>query len=77
MSEWQPIETAPREGTRVLIWDRDCADYCVGFWSPSREQWIENWWPTADLPEGATEDEVIAATIALPAFWMHLPEAPE
>lgn len=36
MSDWQPIETAPRLGARVLVWDRTtgvlAAQYVMGEW---------------------------------------------
>ncbi|WP_243350829.1 Lar family restriction alleviation protein [Stenotrophomonas acidaminiphila] len=30
--EWQPIETAPRDGTRILLWDADRAEPVFGRW---------------------------------------------
>ncbi len=34
MSEWQPIETAPRDGTVVLLWATD-APACEMYWDPA------------------------------------------
>ena len=36
MSEWQPIETAPKDGTRVLIaWNNGCDKGVVSaYWEP-------------------------------------------
>lgn len=38
MSEWQPIETAKKDGSKVIVWppisrgDISLACYCHGFW---------------------------------------------
>lgn len=43
MSDWQPIETAPKDGTRVLLWDG------------AREVAVSGCWhhePTIDTPSG-------------------------
>lgn len=29
---WQPIETAPRDGTRILLWDAERAEAVFGRW---------------------------------------------
>lgn len=40
-SAWRPIETAPRDGTRIVIYDGDVP--AVGLWSAGRESWIVDW----------------------------------
>jgi hypothetical protein len=48
--EWQPIETAPRDGTRVLLWDGGPEAY-IGYWSG--DSWISypsHWMPLPDPP---------------------------
>lgn len=68
MSAWQPIDTAPRDGTELLLWgpcrrfpDEGCyrADANVGWWSAG--SWITR-----------TPREVCLAT-----HWQPLPAPPE
>ena len=77
MSEWQPIETAPRDGTPVLLWD---------LWSPWKElpcnvvvaRWFINekftYW---QLVDSATADEYPGNNAIDPTHWMPLPEPPK
>lgn len=64
--EWQPIETAPRDGTPILAYGVGCgpAPYAAIAWEPVHESWACCWdnWPLEDY----------AAT-----HWMPLPEPPE
>lgn len=71
MSEWQPIETAPRDGTWILICQYGCSE-------PSRlvasfdDGWgADGWWLCCDgknpeLPLRGPE----------PTHWMPLPKLP-
>ena len=69
MSEWQPIETAPRDGTPVLLHMRD--GFVVGQWVRHRAH-INCWaWMVLPWPEC---DFLFAVD---PAHWMPLPEPPE
>jgi hypothetical protein len=58
---WQPIETAPKDGTRVLLcvvgpWTADAREYyhlaswCVDYWQPFIPNNWTHWMP---LPEPA------------------------
>lgn len=88
MSEWQPIETAPKDGTAILIWQPDGA---------------KNWYmPRESLPDGGIytlEDERLLwfddgryaigywrpwggwgnrnSSTVEPTHWMPLPTPPE
>ena len=86
MNEWQPIETAPKDGSEIIAWrsDYDCLLVrwgCVGEFMTERE--IEQW----DLDEDSLyqEDWFCADFITgsrlegseIPTHWMPLPEPPE
>jgi len=72
MSDWQPIETAPKDGTLVLTWSaRLC---CVARWKdyerePYKPHPSYRWYGWIDGYDG--ED------IPDPTHWMPLPEAPK
>lgn len=73
MSEWQPIETAPRDGTWLLLtggdiqygWDGDTVPPCVCGHSSGRE-WQFAWY------DGGAYGEYLR-----PTHWMPLPAPPE
>jgi hypothetical protein len=72
MTEWQPIDTAPKDGTAILIWPAQSAltgstecmtiSYVVR-WHDWKEAWIE--------ASGEEYDTFY------PTHWMPLPEAPK
>lgn len=61
MSQWQPIETAPKDGTLVLTWGECRAQYAVSYWD---EEWL------TDFREKGGY-QIVYAT-----HWMPLPEPP-
>jgi len=71
MSKWQPIESAPRDGTRILVWGRldgECEDgphplpaYCDAADEDGGTRW---------LAQGLE-------TVEYPTHWMPLPPPPE
>jgi hypothetical protein len=77
---WQPIETAPKDGTRILVFDEyDAQD--VAWWAPEEGgEWSDS------LQEKINGGEWIDGTVAdwgcqeyrhlRPTHWMHLPAAP-
>ena len=70
MSEWQPIETAPKDGRDLLLWDgispEDGPSVMIGQWVPrvgsTRGVWVASY----------GDDYYITAT-----HWMPLPEPPD
>jgi hypothetical protein len=63
MSEWQPIETAPKDGTEILAWDGSVRTTAV-WWVPGKQ------WSLVSPGEYAEDSEV------WPTHWMPLPEPP-
>lgn len=59
---WQPIETAPKDGTRVLMHKAGVGKYStfVGWWNCRDESWRD-----------------ISHLFRDPSHWMPLPEPPE
>lgn len=76
---WQPIETAPKDGTWMLVacgWpreDEDMGDWCrIVRWA-GEEQYKGYPWTTMD-PEGIEIGGIIRENI--PTHWMLLPPPP-
>jgi hypothetical protein len=73
MTDWKPIESAPRDGSSMLLWARlksvppGTNDFCsiVGFWHNSIKQWKV-------APEILNKDEVLDARC-----WAELPGEPK
>lgn len=40
MSEWQPIETAPKDGTQILVCGRYTDDIAIVRWSEKKRDWL-------------------------------------
>lgn len=64
MSDWQPMETAPKDGSYVLIFDGE--DVVMARWLKSKinERWSDDWYDDKDYNADAI-------------FWMPLPEPPK
>lgn len=84
VNEWQPIDTAPKDGTPIVVWHN--GDYHIARWSPL---WTENnktWlvrhpdW-TGGHPTIVSEIEPNEfqrrAGLTGPTHWMPLPAAPQ
>ena len=64
MSKWQPIETAPKDGTWILLYDE--------------QDVIEvGWWESFDCPGGGAMIGWCVDRVTHPTHWMPLPEPPE
>lgn len=63
---WQPIETAPKDGTVVLIW---CAEGIKTAWWEACYVWVAPGAWVSDHNRSDTEEHE-------PTHWMRLPEPP-
>lgn len=71
MSRWQPIKTAPKDGTEIDLYCVDAMD--VGFrvpessWNPR----LSTWEVSGEALHDAVGNEGVR-----PTHWMHIPEPP-
>lgn len=66
MGEWQPIETAPKDGTELLLFSAgqiDCGYWSTSVWVASGGAWI--------IYESRSDTVELS-----PTHWMPLPEPP-
>lgn len=70
--QWQPIETAPRDGTMLLTVIKGYRP-CISHWFMPLARWTPN-------PESFMEfehfDEWLSGSSYEPTHWMQLPEGP-
>ncbi len=73
MSEWQPIETAPKDGRRIML-----------FYPPNGivfGRWNEDEWSQRPTPYWSNDTERISGTRYAkrhpPTHWQPLPEPPK
>ena len=79
MTGWMPIETAPKDGTRILLWDANKQIAISGCWhsdggrdDPGGYEPAWAWWTADDdvlMWDGGPDDH--------PTHWQPLPEPPQ
>lgn len=77
MNDWQPIETAPRDGTSILLWT--ASGPVIGWWETGREFLNSphfNDWSKGMLGEGTGHDMGFDRVYA-PTHWLPLPAPPK
>jgi hypothetical protein len=72
---WQPIETAPRDGTRMLLWVAVNEEPVIAAWCVSRAPYRFEGWSTGW--ETASGYDVGYASIGDPTHWRPLPAPPQ
>lgn len=74
MSEWQPIETAPKDGSQVLVWDQT-EGVCTARFQSHVEEWRASWGSEEWIQDGSVYDDALVAR--KPTHWMPLPAPPK
>lgn len=84
MSEWRSIETAPRDGTEVLGWRRDCGIILMRYSAPidflSENELEDMDEESAEAPDWMAADFISGSRMdgsETPTHWMPLPDPPE
>jgi hypothetical protein len=67
---WQPIDTAPKDGTKILVFDG--VDMTTVRWMDGRSEWWPGEWQLVCAGMNAEECEFYK-----PTHWMPLPEPPQ
>jgi|SRR6185369_872990 len=69
--QWQPIETAPKDGEEVFLWLPSPYERI------EKVRWFDLWenWQIGEFPDDS--DEYCGIGSALPTHWMPLPAAPQ
>lgn len=71
MSDWHPIDTAPRDGTRILLKTR--MGVVTAKWDPKGEWWapyIDDWTKAFEYEDGGFQDYLILQPVT---HWMLIP----
>lgn len=73
--QWQPIETAPKDGTRVFVygWQYGVSLFGIGYWFQPRTIKELGGWICHTLPG----HEFVSGTFSNPTHWMPLPIVPK
>lgn len=75
MMEWQSIDTAPIDGTKVLLWWRSCKEPSIG-WYADPSNLFRSYYHFAQEGWICEGDEVIPKNQQDCTHWMPLPEPP-
>lgn len=70
---WQPVETAPKDGTRVLMVKLGF-QVCIGYWLINHGLWATT--DPEDYPDEETWEAEQLGSRYYPTHWMPLPEPP-
>lgn len=71
---WQPIDTAPKDGSLLILWESYEVEPFIGRWNDFRSRWVAS---TAHYDTDG--NACVIDTVYSPAVthWMPIPKAPE
>lgn len=73
--QWLPIETAPRDGTSILLWaPRHGEERIIGFWAVSAKDFNFEGWTTGWETAGGYD--IGYDPVSDPSHWQPLPDEP-
>lgn len=73
LTEWQPIETAPKDGTLLLLWEQYESEPFIGSWYAFRSEWEASRTHYDTDGNAYVIDRVYSPGVT---HWMPLPAAP-
>lgn len=73
LTEWQPIETAPKDGTLLLLWEQYESEPFIGSWYAFRSEWEASRTYYDTDGNACVVDRVYSPDVT---HWMPLPAAP-
>ena len=59
MTDWQPIETAPKDGTTIIVSDLTKERFCFAYWYDGNRVWLPSHVDAYDFVD----------ILFYPAFW--------
>ena len=80
MDKWQPIETAPKDGTPVLIWkpdERMVGEYMMAAYWSDEHCGGSGWVPVGGIHIQGYHSPTVGGPQGFPTHWMPLPKAPD
>jgi hypothetical protein len=73
LGAWSPIETAPRDGTTVLLWEQYEDEPFIGSWHNFRSRWVASTTHYGTDDNACVVDSVYSDGVT---NWMPLPAPP-
>lgn len=84
--QWQPIETAPKDGGSILLFEPDYTlpngqaitgeGIALAFWVGKGEVWLDDGAEGWMVPHSEQDEQGGAVFVERPTHWMPLPEPP-
>jgi hypothetical protein len=72
--EWQPIETAPRDRTPLVLWESHGAEPLIGWWCDFDCRWVASKTYYDTDGNACVVDNVYSEGVT---HWMPLPQPPK